>query len=202
MLTQSILPGRVGGRHTASAAAILTTLFGIVPAGTLADQPAATKTVSVADVSLADLNLSTAAGMRLTRDRLHTMAERICADGGGGRAPSPQPAFGACVDNTVADALRHIDALGENHMRVLDTLTLGARVSLADLDLSTPEGAGLAHQRLDAVARRLCAELARRRDLVYPRNTAVCVHDTLAAALAQADALAARSTRAGRRSAP
>jgi len=83
-------------------------------------------------------------------------------------------------------------------MRVLNTVTLGARVSLADLDLSTPEGAGIAHQRLDAVARRLCGELARRRDLLYPRNTAACVHDTLTGALAQADTLAARSTRTAR----
>jgi len=58
-----------------------------VPAGTIADQRAATKTVSsVADVSLSDLNLSTPEGMRLARDRLHTMAERLCADRGGGRA--------------------------------------------------------------------------------------------------------------------
>ena len=41
---------------------------------------------SVADVSLSDLNLSTPEGMRLARDRLHTMAERLCADRGGGRA--------------------------------------------------------------------------------------------------------------------
>ena len=193
---------RSGGRHTAYAAALLMALFGIVPVGAIADQPVAATTVSVADVSLSDLNLSTPQGMRLTRDRLHTMAERICADGGGGREPSSQAAFGACVHNTVANTLRHIGALTDNHMRVINTVTLGAKVSLADLDLSTPEGASLAHQRLDAVARRLCGELARRRDLSYPRNTAACVQDTLAGALAQADALAARNTRSVRRSVP
>ena len=62
-------------------------LLGIVPPVTIADQRAATKTVSsVADVSLSDLNLSTPEGMHLARDRLHTTAERLCADRGGGRA--------------------------------------------------------------------------------------------------------------------
>jgi UrcA family protein len=179
-------------------------LFGIVPVGTIADQRAATTTPSsVAEVSFSDLNLSTAEGRRLARDRLHTMAERLCADRGGGREPSSQPAFGACVDSTVANALRHIDALRQTHMTVLNSVTLGASVPLADLDLSTLEGAGIARQRLEAMARRLCGELARRQDLAYPPTYAACVHDTLAGALAQADAVAAaRNTRSERRNAP
>jgi UrcA family protein len=201
MNTQSILSGRFGGRHTASGGAILMTLLGIVPVATIADQRAATTTVSrFADVSLSDLNLSTPEGMRLARDRLHTMAERLCADR---REPSSQPAFGACVDSTVASALRHIDALRLTHMTVLNSVTLGASVSLADLDLSTLEGARIARQRLEAMARRLCDELARRQDLSYQPNYAACVQDTLAGALAQADALAAaRNARTARRSAP
>jgi len=200
MNTQSILWDRFGGRHTAAPAAALLALLGIVPVGTIADP----KTVSEADVSLSDLNLSIPQGMRLTRDRLHAMAERICAGGGtggGGREPS-QPAFGACVDSTVADALRHIDAVRQT-TRVLNTVTLAARVSLAGLDLSTPEGAGIAHQRLDATVRRLCSDLAGRRDLLYPRNYTACVHDTLARALAQVAALAAaRNAPSARRNAP
>jgi UrcA family protein len=130
------------------------------------------------------------------------MAERLCADRGA-REPSSQPAFGACVDSTVANALRHIDALRQTHVTVLNSVTLGASVPLADLDLSTLEGAGIARQRLDAMARRLCGELARRQDLSYQPNYAACVHDTLAGALAQADAIAAaRNTRTARRTAP
>jgi UrcA family protein len=107
------------------------------------------------------------------------------------------------VDSTVANALRHIDALRQNHVSVLNSVTLGARVPLADLDLSTLEGAGIARQRLDAMARRLCGELARRPDLSYQPNYAACVHDTLAGALAQADAIAAaRNMRSARRTAP
>jgi UrcA family protein len=82
-------------------------------------------------------------------------------------------------------------------------VTLGAGVSLADLALSTPEGADIARQRLDAMARRLCGELARQRDLAYPQSHAACVHEALARALTQADALAAaRTARTARRSRP
>jgi len=201
MNTQSTPSARFGRHTAAAAAAVLMALFGIVPVGTAADP----KNVSEADVSLSDVNLSIPQGMRLARDRLHAMAERICAGGGGGRGgrePSSQAAFGACVDSTVADALQHIDSL-RHTTRVLNTVTLGAGVRLADLDLSTPEGAGIAHQRLDATVRRLCSELARLRGLSYPQNYTACVHDTLARALARVDALAAaRNTPTARRSAP
>lgn len=204
MNNQSTLSGRFGKRHTPSAALILMALFGIVPVVTLADQRSATTTVStLGNVSLSDLNLSTQEGMRLARDRLLTMAQHLCADRAGGGDRSSQPAFGVCVDSTVANALRHIDALRRTHMTVADSVTLGAGVSLGDLDLSTLEGAHIARQRLDAMARRLCGELSRRQDLAYPPNYAACVHDTLAGALAQADALAAaRNTRTARRSTP
>jgi UrcA family protein len=205
MNIQSILSGRLGGRHTASGAAILVALVGIVPAGAIADQRAATTATNpVADVSLSDLNLSTPEGMRLARDRLHTMAERLCAERGGGRElSSPQPTFGACVDSTVANALRQIDTLTQTRATALNSVTVGAGVSIADLDLSTLEGARIARQRLEAMARRLCDELARRQDLSYQLNHAACVQDSLAGALAQADALAAATnTRTARRSAP
>ena len=204
MNTHIILPGRLGGGQTACAAAILMALSVIAPVDTIADQRAATTTVrDVADVSLSDLNLSTPEGMRLARARLHTMAERLCADRGGGREPFSQPAFSACVDGTVANVLRQLDALRQTHMRVRNSVTLGARVSLADLDLSTLQGAEIARQRLDAMARRLCGELARRQDLSYQPNYAACVRDTLAGALAQANALAAaRNTRTAQHSAP
>jgi UrcA family protein len=204
MNTQSVLSGRLGSRHAASGAAILLALSGIASVDTIADQSAVTTTVSsAADVSLSDLNLSTAEGMRLVRDRLHAMAERVCADRGGERDPSSQQAFGACVDSTVANALRQIDALRQTHRTVRNSVTHGATVSLADLDLSTLEGARIARERLEAMARRLCGELARRQDLSYQPNYPACVHDSLAAALAQADAFAAaRSARTAQRSAP
>ena len=204
MNPQSIVSGGLTARHTAAGATILMALFATVPSATLADQPAAATSLgSGADVPLADLNLSTPQGMRLARDRLHTMAEHACADHGAGREPASQPAFDACVDSTVATALRHIDALRQSHMTALNAVTFGASVSLADLDLSTLEGARSARERLETTARRLCGELARRQDLSYPPNQAACLHDTLRGALAQADALAAaKSPRTAQRSTP
>ncbi len=82
-------------------------------------------------------------------------------------------------------------------------MTRAANVSLADLDLSTLEGSRAAYERLEAMARRLCAELAHSHDLSYQPNFAACVQDTLVGALAQANILAAAAnTRTARRSAP
>jgi UrcA family protein len=184
-------------------------LFGILPVGTTADQPVTADAVSrVADVALADLDLSTPEGMRVARDRLHTMAQRVCAELGS-RGLSSQPTLAACVDSTVANALWQIDALKQiNALRQVNgtsrhSVTRAVNISLADLDLSTLEGYRAAHERLEAMARRLCAELARSHELSYQPNFAACVHDTLAGALAQANVLAAaKITRTARRSAP
>jgi UrcA family protein len=202
MNTQSPLPSRFAARRAAAGAAFLIALFGTIAA--IADQPASTTAVSsLTDVSLSDLNLSSPEGMRLARVRLQTMAEHLCANHGGGREPSSQPAFGACVDSTVANALRHIDALTQTHRTVRNTVTLGASVSLADLDLSTLEGARIARQRLETMSRRLCDELARREDLSYQASYAACLRDTFRGAQTQADAIAAaRNARTAQRSAP
>lgn len=201
MNTHSILPGRLRGRYTACGATILLTLLGLVPVGTIADQPVATPTAGrAADVSLSDLNLSTPEGMRQAGDRLHAMAERLCADRAGSREPPSQPAFGTCVDSTVANALRHISALRQTDRAVRDSVTLGARVSLADLDLSTLEGERSARERLEAMARHLCRELATRQDLSYQPDYAACVSDTLAGAWAQANVIrTANETRTAQR---
>jgi UrcA family protein len=155
----------------------------------------------VADVSLADLDLSGPEGMRVARERLHTMAQRICAGPDNPRLSS-QPGFVACVDSTVASALRHISTL-QTPATVRNSVTRAGNVSVADLDLSTPEGSRVARERLEAMARRLCAELARSNDLSYRPNWAACVHDTTTDALAQANVLAAaKETRTAQRSAP
>jgi UrcA family protein len=82
-------------------------------------------------------------------------------------------------------------------------VTRAANVSVADLDLSALEGTRAAYERLEAMARRLCAELAGSHALSYQPNFAACVHDTLADALAQANVVAAaKNTRTARISAP
>jgi UrcA family protein len=203
MNTASPLPRCFRGRHSATGAAMLMALFGILPVGTIADQPATAAAVSrVAEVSLADLDLSTPEGLRVARDRLHTMAQRVCT-GPAGRGLSSEPTFGTCVDSTLAGALRQINALRQVNGTSRHSVTRAANVSLADLDLSTLEGSRAAHERLEAMARRLCAELARGHDLSYQPNFDACVQDTLAGALAQANALAAtKESRTARRGAP
>ena len=203
MNTQSTLPRRLNGR-TVAAAAILMASFGILPVSTIADQPAATTSVTrVADVSLSDLDLSTPEGTRVARDRLNTMAQRVCAELGSRGLSSPPPNFVTCVDTTLAGALKQINALRQVNGTPRHSVTRAANISLADLDLSTLEGSHAARERLEAMARRLCAELARSHELSYQPNFAACVHDTLAGALAQANVVAAaENTRTARRSAP
>ena len=60
-----------------------------------------------------------------------------------------------------------------------------ARVSLADLDLSTPAGLRAAHDRLHETARRLCSQLQDELSLSHQPNYVICVDKTTAAALQQ-----------------
>ena len=204
MDSQFPLSSRFGRPLSVCGAAILMALIGILPVRTMADQSALTAPAnSVTEVSLTDLDLSTPTGMRLARDRLQSVAERVCADRGGGHEPPySQRGVQACVAGTVATTLRQIDSLTQNHLAVRNSVTRHATVALGDLELSTLEGARVARERLETMAHRLCNELARRQDLSTRLNYAACVHDSLVTALAQADALAAENTRTGRRSAP
>jgi UrcA family protein len=60
-----------------------------------------------------------------------------------------------------------------------------AKVSLADLDLSTPTGQRAARERLHQIARRLCSQVADAQDLSHQPNFVACVDETLASALQQ-----------------
>lgn len=188
MNTESVPSSNRSGRRAARGAPVLLALFAFAAGPAIADQGAATTTVSNISVPLSDLNLSTSEGMHKARDRLHTVAERLCRERG-----ASHPAFGTCVESTVANALRQLNALKQNDMTARSSMTLGARVSLADLDLSTLEGSRAAHERLEAMARRLCNELAGHHELVYQPSYAACVQDTLSGAWAQANAIRATS---------
>jgi len=61
-----------------------------------------------------------------------------------------------------------------------------ARVALADLDLSTPEEARVARDRLQEAAHRLCVQLAESRDVGRSCHLRACIDATLASALRQA----------------
>lgn len=60
-----------------------------------------------------------------------------------------------------------------------------AKVSLAGLDLSTPEGQHIAYDRLHATARRLCTQLEDLRSVARQQTFVKCVDETLANALRQ-----------------
>jgi UrcA family protein len=62
-------------------------------------------------------------------------------------------------------------------------VTRSAKVSLAGLDLSTPEGARAARERLRGTARRLCTQVADDFDLSHQPNFVAFVDETWAAAL-------------------
>jgi UrcA family protein len=72
-------------------------------------------------------------------------------------------------------------------------VTRSARVSLADLDLSTPEGARAARERLHKTVRHLCNRVADELDLSHQANYVACVDETLAAALRKVNEPAAGS---------
>jgi UrcA family protein len=69
--------------------------------------------------------------------------------------------------------------------------TRSAKVSLAGLDLSTPDGVRAARERLRGTARRLCADVADELDLSHQSNFVACVDETLAVALRQATEIGA-----------
>jgi UrcA family protein len=61
-------------------------------------------------------------------------------------------------------------------------VTRSAKVPLADLDLSTPEGVRAARDRLHQAARHLCNRVADELDLTHQANYGACVDETRAAA--------------------
>ena len=63
--------------------------------------------------------------------------------------------------------------------------SVAARVSLADLDLSTPDGARAASDRLAKMAQRLCRKLGDTRRASDSATYADCCRETLASALRQ-----------------
>jgi UrcA family protein len=63
--------------------------------------------------------------------------------------------------------------------------TRAVKVSLADLDLSTPEGLGAARDRLHQTARRLCSQLEDMRSIAHQPAFIKCVDESLADALRQ-----------------
>jgi UrcA family protein len=60
-----------------------------------------------------------------------------------------------------------------------------AKVSIAGLDPSTPEGARAVRERLRQTARKLCAQVADELDLSHHANYVACVDESVAKAMQQ-----------------
>jgi len=71
--------------------------------------------------------------------------------------------------------------------------TLESKVSLADLDLSTPKGVRAAHKRLERKAEYLCRRLGDSVSTTYRWTHAACVQQTIANAIQQLNAPALAS---------
>ena len=120
-------------------------------------------------VSFGGLDLSTPDGARDARERIRKAARDLCARNLGKRS------LDWCVDEATAAAQQQIKA----HT---------TRVSLADLDLSTPQGVHAARGRLQAAARRICQQLQTGSNVALTQYSA-CIDETFAHALRQADLL-------------
>jgi UrcA family protein len=189
-------------KATLSAAA-LAAVCAFAPAAVVAEQTGTSSGSKSAKVSLADLNLSTPEGMAIARDRLHQTARVVCDRVADSLDLSRQPNFVKCVDETVANALRQIQgsALAAGHDNTAEPataaavkrtqakqtgdapVTRSAKVSLDGLDLSTPEGARAAHERLHEAARLACSRVVDSLDLSRQSNFVACVDETMAATL-------------------
>jgi|HubBroStandDraft_1064217.scaffolds.fasta_scaffold39052_2 UrcA family protein len=162
---------RIGsGLKTAGCVLASLALCAMAPAAFLTGKEgSASPATRSARVSLAGLDLSTSDGARDARERIHKAAYDLCARNPGQRS------LDGCVDEIMVAARQQIRA------RTM-------KVSLADLDLSTPQGARAAGDRLRAAARRVCQELQPGSKLALTRYTA-CVDEAFAHALRQVDLL-------------
>jgi UrcA family protein len=180
---------------------VLLALCALASANAVAgSQMGAAPVTRTARVSLAGLDLSTPEGARAARERLRKTARRLCAEVADSLDLSHQPNFVKCVDETLAAALRKaqgLDAASDPPVQTKAIAAIGhqpapvtpysrtSKVSLADLDLTTPEGASAARERLHKEARRLCSQVADSEDLSHQANFVACVDQSLANSLRQ-----------------
>jgi UrcA family protein len=191
-------------QHTVCAA-VLTALCVFGPAvATAQQQSTSAEQTRSTQVSLAGLDLSTPEGMTIARERLRGTAVRLCTQVADELDLSRHANFLKCVDGTVTGALRQIAGPGTVAAAKLPSapkpaapgLAAGDRskaVSLTDLDLSTPDGARAAHERLYEVARTLCSQVADDLDLSHHANYLACVDAAMARSLPTIEQLARKN---------
>jgi UrcA family protein len=68
------------------------------------------------------------------------------------------------------------------------------KVSLAGLDLSTPEGVRAAQERVRLAARRVCAKVANSADMQRQLDYITCIDEAMAPVVAQIDAMSRQAS--------
>jgi UrcA family protein len=101
-----------------------------------------------------------------------------------------QPAFSSCLKPIVgATTLLALCVMGSAETlagsEIDASVTRSAKVSITVHDLSTPQGARAARERLRQTARKLCAQVADELDLSHHSNFLACVDESVAKAIQQ-----------------
>jgi UrcA family protein len=85
-------------------------LSAVAPLPALADPPTAPAPHTLeSKVSLADLDLSTAKGVRAAHKRLRAKAEHLCRQLGDSASPTFRWTYAACVQESLADAVHQLN---------------------------------------------------------------------------------------------
>lgn len=173
-----------------------------MPIAALAQKPSGANPSSTAKVSLAGLDLTTSQGIAAARNRLHETARQKCSQAVDDGRPSEQAQFRSCLDITLISELKQInsttradilthgspwpvstEAGTSNQARDSANGTSVMVVSIADLDVLSPQDALIARERIHNAARRVCGQLIGTQDpaSIYAK----CVNDATAGALRQ-----------------
>ncbi len=182
--------------------AVLTVLSVIGSATTMAQQPEGVAESASAKASLAGLDLSTPEGMVVAKERVHQTARKVCSRIQHSTDLDHQSNFIECVDATMTSALQQLSDPKPLQAKATPAVVtkpvaavtfpegISKSVSFADLDLSTPQGARAAHERLQRVAGKLCMRVADHLDLSQQANFSACVEATMMQALPKVEELA------------
>lgn len=188
-------------RSTVRAAALIAVCLA-VPMAALSQQATVAVPTSAATVSLDDLDLTTSDGIAAARDRLQGTARQLCSQQLDNLEPSHRVDFLSCVDNSLLHELKQVSSsarsailahssawptaaddgtLGQSRENAPDTSVVA--VSIADLDLLSPQGVLIARERIRNTARRLCSQVnSSQGPASYYSH---CVNDATAGALRQ-----------------
>jgi UrcA family protein len=173
-----------------------------MPTAAFSYEPSVAVTTSAEKVSLVDLDLTTSEGIAAARDRLQGTARQLCSQQVENLERSHRVDYLSCVDNALIQELKQVSSSARAAILARDSAwptaaedgtlsqlresapdTSVVAVSIADLDLLSPQGVLIARERIHNTARRLCRQFDSGQGPAsyYSR----CVNDATAGALWQ-----------------